>query len=218
MLATVALPGEVALFAAGGQLGKALPPLLVIWPAAVLAYWWVLSRRELRVAGIALFALLVPLHWFGHAFLTLVDDRFADDRAFVEAVREAVPGRAGLFVHDHAGPLGASWFLYYLDGRAELLHHASFLLREGMGDEVYVITRRYTVGQFGPYADSALLFESRRTQDEGREDWRRFGLYRMRLRPGLARHRGPVYISPMQATGRAPGPELTPAPRSVARQ
>jgi 4-amino-4-deoxy-L-arabinose transferase-like glycosyltransferase len=208
LLVTVALPGEVALALAGAPLGRLLPAALVLWPLIVLAYWWVLSRPSLRVASIALFALLVPLHWLGHALTPLLDDRFAADLAFVEQVREAVPAEAPLLVYDDFGPLGASWFLYYLDGRAQLLHHPSFLLRDGVADEVFVITRRYTAPRFLGLAQSVKLAESERTQDEGRDDQRRFGLYRLRLHPGLARYRGPVYISPMQATGRALGPDL----------
>lgn len=209
LMVTVALPGEIALIVAGAPLGKLLPIFLVGWPALVLAYWWILSRESLRVAAIALFALLVPLHWLGHALLTLIDDRFAADQAFVARVREVVPKDAPLLVHDDCGPLGSSWFLYYFDGRAELLHNPSFLLRDGVADELFVITRRYSAPRFGGYAQSTNLFESDRTQDEGRDEQLRFGLYRLRLHPGLARHRGPVYISPMQATGRALGPDLT---------
>jgi 4-amino-4-deoxy-L-arabinose transferase-like glycosyltransferase len=208
VLVTVALPGEVALALAGAPLGRLLPAALVLWPLVVLAYWWILSRPSLLVGSVALFALLIPLHWLGHAALPLTDDRFAADRAFVARVQEQVPPGAPLLVYDDCGPLGSSWFLYYLDGRSELLHHPSFLLRDGVADEVFVITRRYSAPRFGGFAQGTKLFESDRTQDEGRDEQLRFGLYRLRLHPGLARHRGPVYISPMQATGRALGPDL----------
>ncbi len=217
MLAGVGLPGLLALHLFGSPLGKLQPIVTLGWPVLVLAYWWILSREQLRIAAIALFVLLLPLHWFGHAFLTLIEDRFVGDRALVERVCATLPASAALYVHDDCGPLGSSWFLYYFEGRAKLLHNPSFLLREEVDGEVYVVTRRYSVPRYEPYARCELVLESSRTQDEGKQPLLRMGLYRLQLHPELPRHRGPVYISPMQATGRAPGPELVPTSPSLVR-
>jgi 4-amino-4-deoxy-L-arabinose transferase-like glycosyltransferase len=222
ILAAVALPGEVALLAA--PLPPAvpawlLPAALVVWPCVVLACWWIFSRPDWRLGMAGLFTLLVPAYGAAHLLMPLLEGRYAGDRAFVERVRAAVSAGARLLVLDACGPLDASWMLYYLPGRAELLHNATFLRDERHGEELYLITRRFHAPLLGEYGSIALQFESARSRDE----WQalgaqtRYGLYRLRLHAGLARAEGPVYISPMQATGRAPGPEMT-GPAGVARR
>lgn len=212
-LATIAVPGEVALYFLGSRLGGPpwfLTAALVLWPVLILALWGVIVQPTPRRAAIALFALLVPAHWAGHAFHPLRDDRYADDRAFLDQVRAEVPPSAKLLVLDTMGPLDASWLLFYLEGRGELLHNATFLRDERLGtDEFFLVSRRGFLADVTRCATATPLFESRRSRDEGALGPNgRFGLYRVRLHEGLVKHRGPVYVSPMQATGRSPGPEL----------
>jgi 4-amino-4-deoxy-L-arabinose transferase-like glycosyltransferase len=214
LLAAVAVPGEVALLvlpAPAGAPAWLAPAARVTWPLAVLAAWWVVSRPDVRVAMAWSLALLVPAYGVAYAALPLHEARYAGDRALVERVRREVPAGARLLVLDVCGPLDASWMLYYLPGRAELLHNASFLRDERFGEVVYLITRRVHAPELGQYGHAELLFESYRSRDEWQPQGAqaRYGLYRVRLRDGLARERGTPYISPMQATGRAPGPERT---------
>jgi 4-amino-4-deoxy-L-arabinose transferase-like glycosyltransferase len=183
---------------------------MAAWPVVLLCLAWIASQREPWRAGVALFSLLLVGQWFEHAFPTLRDDRYAGDREFAARVRETVPAEESLFVMEDYGPLDQSWMDFYLDGRARLLHNASFIRVEpATGPEVYVIGRR----EFGPtldaYGTREVVLESGRSRESAR-DGQRFCLYRVQLRADLERHPGPVYISPMQATGRAPGPVLTP--------
>ena len=212
LLATVALPGEVALIVLGPHAGGSawlLASALVAWPMLLVALWWIVSRRDVRVGVAGLFALVLPLHWVGPEVVGRIERRYEADLAFVEGVKHEVPGGAKLVVLDACGPLDASWMLYHLPGRASMLHNASFLRDERLGEEVYLITRRFHVPSLAEYGTNSMLLESARSRDEREGVHTRYGLYRLRLHAGLAREHGSPYISPMQATGRAPGPEMT---------
>jgi hypothetical protein len=141
-----------------------------------------------------------------HAQPRLLHDRYAADRDFVEEVITDVPDGDELFVLDDWGPLDASWLLFYLDGRARLLHNATFLLDERVeGPEVYVVARRLRVPALASFGDCDCLYESGSSRGEPSPDYR-LGLYRLRLHaPGSVRT---AHVSPMQATGRASGPWL----------
>lgn len=218
MLLAIALPLEVAVWYLGQPLGTLYLPVLLVCPILVLAYWWILSRPSLSVAAIALFALLIPLHWVGHASLRLVEDRFHPDLALVaQARKEAQTNKTPLFVLDDRTPLGASWFLFYLDHTARLLHHPSHVLRGDVAEEMYVLMRRDTVALMSNFAHCSLLRESEKTHDEFGHEGFRVGLYHVSVLPHLARTWDPIYISPMQATGRAAPPILQPTTGFVLR-
>lgn len=211
MLAAGSVPGVVALVVLNGKFtlpGWFLPTALVVWPLLVLAGWWTIAQPNLLKGCIALFALLLPAHWFGHAMQPLLANRYTGDHAFVERIKAELPADAPLLVGEDIGPLDASWMLFYLDGRGEQLHNFTFLRdSRHRGPEVYVIARKLIADRLLAYGDSQLVHESPRSRDEGGPE-HRFGLYRLRFHHRLARHDGTVYISPMQATGRAAGPEL----------
>ena len=69
------------------------------------------------------------------------------------------------------------------------------------------MARRRSVEQMSKVGECVCLFESARSRGESSPEFR-LGLYRVCLSERIARHPGDVYISPMQATGRAPGPLL----------
>ena len=216
-LAFLAVVGEVGFVVAFRKFAAPdwmLPVAMAAWPVVLLCFAWIAMQQNSMRAAVGLFALLLVGHWVGHAFPTLRDDRYADDRAFVARVAEEVPAERSLFVMEDYGPLDPSWMVFYLEGRGRLLHNASFL-RVGSATEreVYVIGRRECGPMLAPYGTREVVLESRRSRDFKHEG-QRFCLYRLRLHEGLERHPGPVYISPMQATGRALGPVLTPKKRS----
>lgn len=213
MLVLVLIPGEVALLVWGHLLGDLKVAAVVAWPMLVLLMWWILTRPDVRLGAAALLVLLLPLHWVGHALTTLVDDRYAKDRIFVERVLEVVPEELRLLVLDDYGALDPSWMLFYLGERGQLLHNASFLLCEE-GESALVLTRRRALSSLEQYGKTELLFESERSRDDGKGTHLRYGLYRIWLDPQLPRYLKPVYISPMQATNREIGPVLN-AERAV---
>jgi 4-amino-4-deoxy-L-arabinose transferase-like glycosyltransferase len=210
-LSLLAVCGEAGLaFVSTKQLAPTwmLVAGMAAWPAVLLCFAWIAVQREPWRAGVALFALLFVGLCFGHAFPTLNADRYAGDREFVARVREMVPAEKSVIVMEDYGPLDPSWMVFYLEGRGRLLHNATFLRAEPVIEgEVYVIGRRELGPALDAYGTKEVVLESSRSRDFAREG-QRFCLYRVRLRADLERHLGPVYISPMQATGRAPGPDV----------
>jgi 4-amino-4-deoxy-L-arabinose transferase-like glycosyltransferase len=209
-LCLLVVPGEVALACLAPQRLPAgvLAALLVAWPAGVAAYWYVLVRMNRRQAAVVVFALLVGWFWAGYLQPVLLERRYDGDLAFLRRLRERVPADAPLLVLSDKGPLDASWLLWHLHGRGRLLHNLSFLKRQPAGqDDLYLVARQSLAGDLGAYGTAAVVAASERSRDQTGPDDRYF-LYRVRLHDRLARRTGPVYISPMQATGRARGPEL----------
>ena len=109
---------------------------------------------------------------------------------------------------DDDAPLNASWLLYYLDGRGTLLHNLTFLKADNICEkEVYLIARQKQEPKLRQYGTFQTVLQSKHSRyEEGPAD--RYTLYRLRFHPDLERTSGPVPISPLQATGRAPGPDL----------
>ncbi|MFO0927522.1 MAG: hypothetical protein U0736_10850 [Gemmataceae bacterium] len=211
MLTIASVAGMAAVVALNGKFHLPawfLPAALVGWPLVVFACWRIAAEPDLLKGSIALFAFLVPAHWFGHAMQPLLANRYTGDLAFIERLKSDLPADARLLVGEDIGPLDASWMLFYLRDRGEQLHNFTFLRDRRLQDaEVYVIARRMVADRLKEYGRPELVFESGRSRDEGGPE-HRFGLYRVRFHDRLARRDGDVYISPMQATGRAPGPEL----------
>jgi 4-amino-4-deoxy-L-arabinose transferase-like glycosyltransferase len=193
-----------------------LPAVLLVWPAGLLACWWILTRRELLRICVPLFALVVVGHWAGYLHPVLIEQRYGDDLAFLDVVRDRVPAGKPVLVLDPRGPLDPSWLLFYLQGRGLLLHNHTFLREEGFSrGEVYLIARGTESAVLREYGRIEEIARSAHSRDElGPDD--RYGLYRLRLHDQLARIDAPPYISPMQATGRAPGPVVEVAGNTVA--
>jgi 4-amino-4-deoxy-L-arabinose transferase-like glycosyltransferase len=207
-LLALAVPGDAAIYFLARR--HSLPIVLlevalIAWPTLVLLAWFSLSRKNRWAAAAAAFALLAVVSWTLHAQPRLLHDRYADDRAFVRSVQDRVPADATLLVLDDWGPLDASWLLFHL-GRGKLLHNVTFLRDERVGGpEVYVVARRHRAKAMAAFGPCERLFESASSRGEPSPDYR-LGLYRLRIE--AARQAGPVYVSPMQATGRRPGPWL----------
>jgi hypothetical protein len=213
-LLALGIPGEIVLAIVvpryPGPDGL-LPAALVLWPACVLACWWIFTQREMLRGCVALFVLLVVCHWVGYLHPVYIERRYGDDLAFLDEVRHRVPAEAPLLLLDAKGPLDPSWLLYYLNGRGIMLHNITFLRDERFDfREVYLIARPWQLGEMPEFGRAREITRSAHSWGEwGPED--RMALYQVRFHDHLARHHGPVYISPMQATGRAPGPDLTSA-------
>jgi 4-amino-4-deoxy-L-arabinose transferase-like glycosyltransferase len=200
----------------------AIAPWAILGALAAVRLWrrvcdrWQTAStpRGAWIAAASLFALLAAVSWGLHVQPRLLHDRYAADRDFVRDVKDRVPAEATLLVLDDWGPLDASWLLFYLDGRARLLHNVTFLRIERLagpadGREVYVVARRRHASGLATLGRSDRLFESEHSRGEPKDttDYR-LGLYRLRLT--APPYTGEVRISPMQATGRAPSPWLWP--------
>jgi 4-amino-4-deoxy-L-arabinose transferase-like glycosyltransferase len=174
----------------------------------------VASRRRTYVEanylrGVAIVSLLlIGVHWGTYALRTAYWDRYKEDSQFLKETASVVPAGQRVWVMDDDAPLNASWLLYYLDGRATLLHNITFL-RSGdiHASEIFLIARAKQEAALSDYGTFDTILHSEHSRYEnGPED--RYALYRLHFHPELKRVPGPVPISPLQATGRAFGPYL----------
>ena len=210
-LLVMGVPGEIAIALLTPRYPTPpgfLTAALVVWPATVLVCWWIVTQGQTPRAWIAIFSLLIVGHWLGCLQPVFIERRDDGDLAFLDQVRDKAPAGVPLLVLDAKGPLDASWLLYYLDGRGTLLHNLTFL-RDGRVPQrdVYLIARGSQVRTLHEYGQAEVIAQSERSRDQAGPD-DRFMLYRVQFHDRLARSQGPIYISPMQATGRTPGPEL----------
>jgi 4-amino-4-deoxy-L-arabinose transferase-like glycosyltransferase len=158
------------------------------------------------VSGVGV--VLIALHWGTYALRTAYWDRYREDSQFLKQSANLVPDQQHILVMDDDAPLNASWLLFYLEGRATLLHNITFLRASDIHDqEIYLIARQKyesILSQYGTY--EMLLHSERSRYENGPED--RYALYHLRFHADIQRIADPVPISPLQATGRAPGPYL----------
>jgi hypothetical protein len=190
--------------------GPAWVPLVfaIGWPLAVMGFWWVMSQPNGRLALGTGFVLLLAVHWAGYSYRSqvLVWDSYGPDYTFLQRVRNT-PLDAPLYIGPDDGPLGSSWWMFYLGDKLHLLHNLSYLRDENIHDsKLYLIARPRDEARLAQYGKVEALFGSTHTRAE-RSPQDRFTLYRLRLRDDLER-KAPARISPMQATGRASGPDL----------
>jgi 4-amino-4-deoxy-L-arabinose transferase-like glycosyltransferase len=186
--------------------GPWLVPTLLVAPAVVFALWWACVQRDARL-GLGTCVVLAALAFAGKEY---VDWRLAvgyrNDLALLDEAKHRVPGDQRVLVLDNWGPLDASWSLYYLQERAELLHNVTFL-RQAEQREVYVLSRPWQVPEMEALGRVQVVRQSERSRNEKQPEYR-LTLYRVTLHEHVALHRDRAYISPMQATGRAEGPYL----------
>jgi len=190
------------------------PILLVVIPVLVGVTWWAMTNPDPRRAafvGLGVVALTLG-GW--RLYQTTFYDNYRPDRALCDRVCQTVPEDASLLVLNDQHPLDSSWVLFYLPERAQLVHNITFLSSEYVpGSTIYVVGRRYDENELRRFGQVELLTESELSRGRRKDDMR-WTLYRVTFRQGWERVPGDVHISPMQATGRAPGPHL-PMPEQI---
>jgi 4-amino-4-deoxy-L-arabinose transferase-like glycosyltransferase len=212
VLFVVAVPGQLILARFNVELADPewlFTAVMLAWPMLVLGLWMINRVREPLPVSIAVFVMLIPIYWVAHVAPDFLRNRYAADTDFVKEIERRFPNGEAIYVLGDIGPLDASWMLYYLPKNAKHLHTSSFVRTvDPLVDDIYVIARKAKAGELKPFGDTRLLFESRKSRDEGGPE-HRFGFYRLRIFPELVRKPGEkIYVSPMQATGRAEGPEI----------
>jgi 4-amino-4-deoxy-L-arabinose transferase-like glycosyltransferase len=190
--------------------GPSFVPLVVAagWPVVLAGFWWAMARPSGRLALATGFGLLLVVHWAGYSYRShvLVWNSYGEDYRFLQRVC-SLPAAAPLYIGPDDGPLGSSWWMFYCGGRLHLLHNLSYLRDERIRErELYLIARPRDEARLATYGTVEKLFASTRSRAE-RTPRDRFTLYRLTFREDLER-RPPARISPMQATGRAIGPDL----------
>jgi 4-amino-4-deoxy-L-arabinose transferase-like glycosyltransferase len=210
-LLLVGLPGAVVIAVFGAKIPG---PGWVRWaavagmPCVVFAACWSATRRRGRLAFAGFFALVVAVNCLAYTHRSLYLDSYVADRAFVEEVKAAAEPRTPLLVVFDEHPLNSSWLLYYLGENARLLHNLTFLRDDRIAaPEAFVVCRQRDESALTEYGVAERVAQSAKARGE-LSPGDRWTLYRLRFHPHLARMPGDVRISPLQATGRQPGPFL----------
>jgi 4-amino-4-deoxy-L-arabinose transferase-like glycosyltransferase len=185
-----------------------VPLMLVAWPLGCAAVWLASCQRDAMRGMAVLLAAAVLLYW-GKEHPEWVQQRgHRADLALLEEAQKLTPTDRPVLVLDNWGPLDPSWSLYHLAERGRMLHNFTFLCDDRLPEgDLYVLSRPMHVqdaGQLGRVEELARSTFSRNEKEPGQ----RLTFYRIRLYPNVARRPGGVYISPLQATGRALGPVL----------
>jgi hypothetical protein len=98
--------------------------------------------------------------------------------------------------------------LFYLGDRAQLLHNITFLRDDRVRVlDVLIVAHAFEEANLKEYGTPQVVLQSRSSNGE-QSPADRWTLFRLRFHDRLVRVPGDVDISPMQATGRAPGPFL----------
>jgi 4-amino-4-deoxy-L-arabinose transferase-like glycosyltransferase len=178
------------------------------WPLFVALSWWIATRPQGRLAFAGLCALIVAIDCLAYAHRAhFLDSYQADSKLIADVYRTVDPATPVLVVADDH-PLNSSWLLFYLGGRSRLLHNLTFLRDDRIKQaEVYLICRQRDQTALAEYGIAERLAQSGHARGESSPD-DRWTLYKLRFHPHLARVPGDVRISPLQATGRRPGPFL----------
>jgi hypothetical protein len=208
---TLALPAAVLIMV----FGRKIPgPEWVRWiiaagcPVAAALAAWLSCNRNGRVAFVGACVGVVAINSFFYIHRARYLDSYEGDEAFVDQVKAIASNDRPLLVICDVHPLTSSWLLYYLGERAQLLHNITFLRDDRLtAPQVYLVCRHEEEAALAEYGVARELARSARTRGEGSAE-QRWTLYDLRFHPHLARMPGDVRISPLQATGRAPGPFL----------
>lgn len=204
------IPGTIALLVFRAKVPGPIAWQLILAlaiPTYLAALAWAAGRRDPSHALACVCGIFLMLFGTIHFYRNHCRDGYRDDSLFLQAVREVVPSDRLVLVADTEAPLNASWILYYLKDRAKLLHNLSFLRDNRIADpDVYLLTRGTEEPKLAQYGMYDIVTQSRRSRYCPTPE-HRYVLYHLHFRPDLAKT-SPVYINPMQATGRAPGPFL----------
>ena len=211
-LATLLLgaAGDAALAVVGSRIpGTAWlqPALLVGWPVVVCLMWYAAGQRNGRVAAAAFFVLLTAVECLEYAHRVEFLDSYSDDVAFLHEANSLTPPDQNVVVMNDTHPLTAAWFLFYLQGRGQLLHNVTFLQGDNLSAEIFLISRSSDLPALTQYGTPEMLLQSQHTRGERSPD-DRWALFHLRFRSDLKRLPANIRISPAQAAGLAPGPDL----------
>ena len=171
--------------------------------------WLLLAERQVGIALGGLTILFAAFHCAFYEYRSVYLETFAPDVALLHDAPGQIDGP--LFVLAEEEPLSASWPMFYLNGRANLLHNASYLRDDSLPrDAVYLIARPRDEKSLAEFGTTTVVAQSEKSRSE-RSPADRYTLYRLEFHADLVRVRADVRMTPNQATGRAKGPYLEPS-------
>ena len=123
---------------------QTMTPWAVLGALGGMRFWNMMAVQKNYLRGLSLGCLiLVGVHWGSYALRTAYWDRYREDSQFIQQTASLLPPHQRIFVMDDDAPLNASWLLYYLDGRATMLHNITFLREDNIPEkEIYLIARK----------------------------------------------------------------------------
>lgn len=214
-LIVLGVPGSILVYYFGRKIPGPdwIQTLLIIgWPAVAFLMWWIASRRDGRIAFAGTCAIVVAVNCLAYVHRSHYMDSYVADRAFVAQVKDLSHDQPLLVINDEH-PLNSSWLVYYLGERSRLLHNHTFLLDDRIETPTaFVICRQRHEANLTEYGSARIVAQSAKARGE-LSPMDRWTLYELQFHPHLVRVPADVRISPLQATGRRPGPYLGFEPR-----
>jgi 4-amino-4-deoxy-L-arabinose transferase-like glycosyltransferase len=211
-LLVVGVPADLALWLLRTRIPGPpwiVPLMMVVVPLSGSGLYWASSRPRGRLAAAAFFSILAALYCLGHAYQTRYVDGYREETVFLQEVSRMVPAGEPLFVHfDVTYPLETFRLLFYVHHQTMLLHNATFLSDERIGQNtIYVLGRLADQEQFARYGTTEVVLQSACQRGVSTPAQRRV-LFRLHFYEGMVRHSARVRVSPMQAVHREVGPFL----------
>ncbi|MFO0946721.1 MAG: glycosyltransferase family 39 protein [Planctomycetota bacterium] len=164
--------------------------------------------RRVQVATAGFIGVVVVLYCVGYTVAGRYFDQCRHDTKFLKGVATHVPAEAPVFACEDPKALDAFRLLFYLPPKTTLLHNTTFLLDESIPNrDLYLVTRYGEIERLLQFADVEVLTQSEYSRRaKTKNDL--LTLFKVRVRPDVARYPGSPRVSPMQAMGREPGPYL----------
>jgi 4-amino-4-deoxy-L-arabinose transferase-like glycosyltransferase len=189
---------------------------MIMWPLVVVASWWSIGRRSGRTAFGGFCIVSIVVHLSVYEYRTKYAEEYNDDLEFLRRTAPLATKDRPLLVLGEVDPLNPSWCLFYLNGSGKLLHNDTYLLDDRITDpSVLVICRQRYEPYLRLYGTAEMVEQSHRARYEhSRDD--RYTLYNLTFFPHLTRAPANVRMTPLQATGREPGPYLNKIPVQTA--
>ena len=213
-IAVAGVPGAILVYLLQAKLpgpGWVHVAWMVGFPITCFAAWWVIGRRQERLAFLGTCAVAIAVHCAVYEYRTRFAEDYAGDRVFIEEVRTTAADKPLLVLneaHPHNHPLNASWLLFYVGEHAQILHNVTYLRDEKYSmPEVYVLCRASDEPTLTEYGNVRPVVQSKKTRFE-KSPLDRYTLYELRFHPYLSRVPGNIRMTPIQATGRDKGPYL----------
>jgi 4-amino-4-deoxy-L-arabinose transferase-like glycosyltransferase len=208
----VGLPAAAAVWMLRAHIpGPAWAPvaLMISLPLLALLAALVLTRKNGWIAAGGWIGILAAVYAVGHVYAGAYVDTHRLDTDFLLMARATVPADRPIYLIADRGVLEPFRQLFYLGGRARLLHNHTFLRDVRIADEeIYLIARLREGKALERYGTFEVVERSKRVA-RGLTPEDSWTLFRLHLRPDLERYStAEVRISPAQAYGIRRGPFL----------
>ncbi|MGE3805288.1 MAG: ArnT family glycosyltransferase [Gemmataceae bacterium] len=187
-----------------------IPIFMATAALLMVVSWWACTRADARVALTSVFMIIVACYTIVNGYEARYHGSYLQENAFLTGCETIVPPGQPIYVNsDERFCLENFRVLFYLRERQPiLLHNPTFLIDERIaGNEIYVMARMCDAPRLARYGQIEQLLVSDSFRQCTKPSDRR-ALYRLSYREDVVRKPIHVYVTAMQATRRAAGPDL----------